>query len=317
MRTMQEPSALELPPGARAEAGAGRRVGPDVLLALLAVYVIWGSTYLAIRFALEGFPPFLMAGGRFVLAGGALYLFQRARGAPHPSRAQWVGAGTVGALLLLGGNGGVVFAEQWIASGLVALGLATVPVWTAIFAALWGQRPSGGEWLGVGVGFAGVVLLNLEGDMRANPLGAVAVMISAICWALGTVWSRRLRLPNGLMASAVEMLVGGGLMLGVSVSAGERLTQTPDARPVLALAYLIVFGSLVGFTAYGYLLRRVRATVATSYAYVNPVVAVGLGAALAGERITLVGVLAMVAILGGVVLITLSRTRGGAARARE
>jgi drug/metabolite transporter (DMT)-like permease len=314
---MQKPSALEAQPGARTRAGAGGSLGLDVALALLTVYVIWGSTYLAIRFALEGFPPFLMAGGRFLIAGGALYGFQRLRGAPNPPRAQWLGAGAVGALLLLGGNGGVVFAEQSIASGLAALGLATVPVWTAIFAALWGQRPSRGEWLGVGVGFIGVVLLNLEGDMRANPLGAVAIMISAICWALGTVWSRRLALPAGLMASAVEMLVGGALMLGVSAITGERLAAAPDLRPVLALAYLIVFGSLIAFSAYGYLLRRVRSTVAASYAYVNPVVAVGLGAALAGERITLVGLLAMAAILAGVALVTLSRARGGGAPARE
>jgi len=274
-----------------------------VVLALLAVYVVWGSTYLAIRIALEGFPPFLMAGLRFLLAGGVLYLVLRLRGAPAPRRQQWGSAALVGGLLLLGGNGGVVMAEQWVASGLTALGVATVALWSAIFAGLWGQWPRRLEWVGLAVGFAGVALLNLEGNLRASPAGAVALLVATMSWALGSMWSRHLDLPAGLMASAAQMLAGGGLLLLASVTIGEKVPHAVPARPLLALAYLVVFGSWVGFSAYLYLLRRVRPAVATSYAYVNPVIAMTLGVAFAGERVTLTEWVAMPVILGGVALV--------------
>ena len=277
-----------------------------MVLALLAVYVVWGSTYLAIRVALEGFPPFLMAGLRFVVAGGVLYLVLRLRGAPAPRRAQWRSATLVGGLLLLGGNGGVVVAEQWVASGLAALGVATVALWSAIFAGLWGQWPRRLEWVGLAFGFAGVALLNLEGNLRASPAGAVALLVATVSWALGSMWSRHLDLPAGLMASAAEMLAGGGLLLVASVLVGENVPRAVSMRPLVALAYLIVFGSWIGFSAYLYLLRRVRPAVATSYAYVNPVIAMALGVALAGERVTLTEWAAMPVILGGVALVVIA-----------
>ena len=277
-----------------------------VVLALLSVYVVWGSTYLAIRIALEGFPPFLMAGVRFLLAGGVLYLVLRLRGAPSPRRGQWGSAALVGGLLLLGGNGGVVMAEQWVASGLTALGVATVALWSAIFAGLWGQWPRRLEWVGLAVGFAGVALLNLEGNLRASPAGAAALLVATMSWALGSMWSRHLDLPAGLMASAAQMLAGGGLLLLASVAIGEKMPRAVAARPLLALAYLVVFGSWVGFSAYLYLLRRVRPAVATSYAYVNPVIAMALGVAVAGERVTLTEWVAMPVILGGVALVVVA-----------
>jgi drug/metabolite transporter (DMT)-like permease len=280
-----------------------------VVLSLLAVYVVWGSTYLAIRVALEGFPPFLMASVRFLLAGAVLYLVLRLRGVPGPRRHQWGSAALVGGLLLLGGNGGVVFAEQWVASGLAALGVATVALWSAIFAGLWGQWPRRLEWVGLAVGFAGVALLNLEGNLRASPAGAVALLVATTSWALGSMWSRHLDLPPGLMASAAQMLAGGGLLLLASVAVGEHVPRAVPARPLLALAYLVVFGSWVGFTAYLYLLRRVRPAVATSYAYVNPVIAMALGVAFAGERITLSEWVAMPVILGGVALVMVAHGR--------
>jgi drug/metabolite transporter (DMT)-like permease len=280
-----------------------------VVVSLLAVYVVWGSTYLAIRVALEGFPPFLMAALRFLLAGGVLYVVLRLRGAPAPRRRQWGGAALVGGLLLLGGNGGVVMAEQWVASGLAALGVATVALWSAIFAGLWGQWPRRLEWVGLAVGFAGVALLNLEGNLRASPAGAIALLVATTSWALGSMWSRHLDLPSGLMASAAQMLTGGGLLLLASVLVGERVPRAVPARPVLALAYLVVFGSWVGFSAYLYLLRRVRPAVATSYAYVNPAIAMALGVAFAGERITLSEWVAMPVILGGVALVMVAHGR--------
>jgi drug/metabolite transporter (DMT)-like permease len=281
----------------------------SVWLALLAVYIIWGSTYLAIRIALEGFPPFMMAGMRFLLAGGLMFVFLRLRGEPNPTRKQWGGAAIVGLLLLLGGNGMVTFAEQWVASGLAALAVATVPIFAALFAGLWGKWPSRQEWLGLVVGLVGVALLNLEGDMRANPIGAIALFFATASWALGSVWSRYLPMPRGAMASSTEMLAGGAGLLVLTLATGEQITSVPGPRPILALLYLVILGSIVAFTAYSYLLQRVRPSLATSYAYVNPVVAVGLGVGLAGEQVTLFGLIAMPIILLGVAIVVLARTR--------
>lgn len=295
-------------PGNPHQATFGDRFG--VLIALLTVYIIWGSTYLGIRLAVVGgFPPFMMAGLRFVIAGAALYFILRARGLANPSRIEWRNAAIIGGLLLLGGNGGVTFAEQWVASGFAALAVATVPLWAALFAGLWGRWPSRWEWLGIALGFSGIVLMNVGGDMSANALGAVVLIFAPISWAFGTVLSRRLAMPQGLMASALEMLGGGGLLLVASLLFGEHFTQPPTAESLWAFAYLTVFGSLIAFSAYDYLLRRARPTLVTSYAYVNPPVAVLLGAIIAGETITLVGLLAMIIILSGVVLIALKPKR--------
>jgi drug/metabolite transporter (DMT)-like permease len=281
----------------------------SVWLALLAVYVIWGSTYLAIRFAIEGFPPFLMAGIRFVIAGGLLFVLLRLRGEPIPTRKEWGAAAIVGLLLLVGGNGMVTFAEQWVASSLAALAVATVPIFAALFAGKWGRWPTRREWLGLGIGLAGVVLLNLEGDMRANPLGALALLFATVSWAFGSVWSRYLPMPKGMMGSAIEMLAGGVVLLGLGFVTGEQITTMPGPRPILALLYLIVFGAIIAFTAYNFLLQRVRPSLATSYAYVNPVVAVALGVGLAGEQVTLFGLIAMPVILVGVGIVVLARSK--------
>jgi drug/metabolite transporter (DMT)-like permease len=280
-----------------------------VLLAFAAIYLIWGSTYLAIRVAVETLPPFGMAGVRFLVAGSVLFAALWLRGAPAPTLRQWRGAAIVGGLLLLGGNGGVVVAEQWVASGLAALGVATVALWSALFAGIWGQWPKGLEWVGLAVGFAGVALLNLEGNLRASPMGAVALLVATVSWAFGSMWSRHLELPRGLMAAAAEMLAGGVLLLVASAAVSEKVPPVPTVRAWLALAYLIVFGSWVGFSAYLYLLRRVRPAVATSYAYVNPIVAMFLGVVFAGERITPTEWLAMPVILAGVALVALAHAR--------
>jgi drug/metabolite transporter (DMT)-like permease len=280
-----------------------------LLIALLSVYFIWGSTYLAIRIALEGFPPFMMAGVRFIIAGGGLYLFLRVRGVPAPDRSQWKGASLVGGFLLVGGNGGVVFAEQSVASGLAALGVATVPLWMVLFAGIWKSRPARLEWAGLFLGFAGIILLNFEGEMRASPAGATALVIAAICWAFGSAWSRHLSLPSGLMASAAEMIAGGVLLLAISFFTGERLDRFPAWHAIGALFYLIVFGSLIGFSAYTYLLSKARPALATSYAYVNPIIAVGLGVMFAGERITAIGITAMLIIITAIGMVILGQKR--------
>ena len=294
-------------------APATARTTPAVVAALLAVYVIWGSTYLAIRVAIEGIPPLLMAGSRFVVAGGVLYLVLRLRGGAAPTRLQWRNAAIVGGLLLLGGNGGVVLAEQWVASGLAALGVATVALWSALFAGLWGQWPRRIEWVGLAIGFAGVGLLNLEGSLRASPAGSIALGVATVSWAFGSMWSRHLDLPDGMMAAAAEMLAGGALLLVASAVSGEAIPLSIAARPLLAWIYLLTFGSLVGFSAYLYLLRHTRPAVATSYAYVNPIIAMALGVWLAGERITATEWLAVPVILGSVALVVAVRGRPPAA----
>jgi drug/metabolite transporter (DMT)-like permease len=277
---------------------------PAIFFSLLAVFLIWGSTYLGIRLTLASFPPFMMSGIRFVIAGSLLFLFLRGRGMAAPTRAQWIGSALVGALLLVGGYGGVGFAEQWVSSGLAAVGAAASPLWTALFIGLMGRWPTRREWLGLGLGFVGVILLNLEHGVWANAQGAVALILAPICWALGSAISSRVALPTGLMSSAAQMLIGGGMLLILSVLLGERVKSTPTLSSLLALIYLIVFGSLVAFSAYGYLLRHVRPALATSYAYVNPIIAICLGVLLASERITPVGVVAMIVILASVGLVS-------------
>jgi drug/metabolite transporter (DMT)-like permease len=278
----------------------------QIWIALGSLYVIWGSTFLGIRIALEGFPPLLLAGLRYAIAGAATYAWVRARGAPAPTSTEWRSSLIVGTLLVAA-NACVVIAEQWVSSGVAAVAIASVPLWVALVAGLFGRWPSRGEWLGLGVGLAGVAILQTGGDMRANPAGAIVLTVSCASWALGSIYSRRLPLPKGLMASAAQMLAGGVVLLVLAVLRGERMTAVPSTQAVLALGYLIVAGSIVGYSAYQFLLSRVRPTLAASYAYVNPVVAVSLGAAVAGESIAPRAVGALALILGGVAMLALRR----------
>ncbi len=289
------------------------RVSLTLVAAFFALYFIWGSTYLVIRIGVESWPPMLMAGCRFVIAGGLLFAWSLWRGAPLPSAKQWLSAGAIGILLLSGGNGGVTVAEHWgVASGVAALAVATVPLFTLVFGRMFGHRNSLLEWSGIGLGLCGIVLLNLGSNLQGSPAGAALIVFAAASWAFGSVWSKRLPLPAGPMASAVEMLVGGvALLIGSQIS-GEHLQQMPDVRGWLALGYLVVFGSIIAFSAYIYLLNNVRPAAATSYAFVNPAVAVLLGVLFAGESIGWPEALAMAVIIGAVVLIGLPQWRGRA-----
>lgn len=280
----------------------------QVGLGLLAVYLIWGSTYLGIRFGLQGFPPFLMAGLRFVAAGSAVYLWLRMRGQRAPTARQWRNAAFMGVLLLGLGNGLVSVAQQWVASGLAAIAVASMPLWAALFGLAFGRRYRGLEWFGVLVGFAGVLLLNAGEALQARPLAALALVVAAASWAFGSVWSRGRDLPPPLMSTAAQMLTGGVVMLAFGLATGERIAGPPPAVAVAALAYLAVFGSIIGFGAYIWLLNHVRPALATSYAYVNPPIAVLLGALLAGEQVSLQTLVAMAVILSGVVLISRGAT---------
>lgn len=304
---MNEPSAVETPMRWR------------VLAAFAAIYLIWGSTYLGIRFAIETLPPLLMAATRFIIAGTALYGWLRLRGAPRPTRANWGAAAVVGGLLLLGGNGIVTWAEQRVPSGLAALLIATVPLWMVLLNWLrpGGTRPSGQVIFGLVCGLVGMALLigpaDLAGNGALDPVGALALVLAALSWSVGSLYSRRAPLAKSpLLATGMEMLMGGLLLLAAGSLTGEwaRLDLgSVSLLSVLALGYLIVFGSLIAFSAYVWLLRVTTPARAATYAYVNPVVAVFLGWALAGEPLNARILLAAAIIIAAVVIITSERAR--------
>lgn len=272
-------------------------------LALVALYLIWGGTFLGMKFAIESFPPLLMAAMRFLFAGSLLYGYLRWRGAPNPSLAQWGGAAIVGFLLLSVGNGGVAYAQQWVATGTAAMVIGTMPLWAIIFAGLWGQKPRRSELLGVVLGVVGVIILNSHGSLHSSPLGAAVLLTAAMAWALGSNWSKHLPMPPGAMASAAQMLGGGVALVLMGWGSGERLAGVPTTKALLAMLYLVVFGSLIAYSAYLYLLRTVRPALATSYAFVNPVVAMLLGSWLANEHMMAQDLLALGIILASVLLV--------------
>jgi drug/metabolite transporter (DMT)-like permease len=280
------------------------------VFALVAVYLVWGSTYLAIRFGLEGFPPLMLGGIRFLIAGLAMFVVLRWRGAAMPTRAQWWNTTRVAALMLVGAVGLVTIAEDiGVGSGVAAAAVAIIPVWAALASGLFGEWPRRLEWIGLAVGFAGVLVLVQEGDLQSSPLGLTLVLIAPILWAVGSVWGTRLDMPRPMTAAAAELLSAGAILMGLSLLRGERIEATPTVGSVLALGYLIVFGSIIAYTAYVYLLENTRPVMATSYAYVNPAVAVVLGVSLGAEIVTGQVFLALPLILGGVAIVTLAQRR--------
>jgi drug/metabolite transporter (DMT)-like permease len=281
----------------------------QVVLALASVYLIWGSTYLGIRIALDGYPPFLMGGLRFVAAGALLYAFLRWHGHAPPTRAQWRNATVLGLLLVVLGNGLVNFAEMTVSSGLAAVAIASMPLWVGMFSAFLGRHPSRLEWVGLGVGFAGVVWLNFGSAMSASVPGMLALLAATLSWAYGSVWSRDRDLAAPFMTTAAQMLCGGVMMGVLGLGLGERMHEVPALRPTLALLYLITFGSIVAYSAYTWLLLHVRPALATSYAYVNPPIAVLLGMLMLGEHVDSRMIGAMAVILFGVLIITRAKAR--------
>jgi drug/metabolite transporter (DMT)-like permease len=283
------------------------RIDLRLVVALGAVWLIWGSTYLAMRVAVAGLPPFGMAGTRFVLAGFALLAIVRARGDSMPSRRAWLVAIPVGALLFLCGNGLVVVAEQTLPSSVAAIVCATTPLVASGLAAFRGERPRRVEIIGMVLGIAGVGLLGLGSPLAVAGWRALLVLLAPVGWALGSLIARSESAKEsgggarGLGAAGAQMMAGGVWMLLMSLVLGEHMPQTIPWQSTVAWLYLVVFGSLVGFTAYSWLLANSRPAVAMSYAYVNPVIAVLLGAALGGE---LLGwpTLGATALIGGGVM---------------
>jgi len=292
-----------------------------IVAAFAAIYLIWGSTYLGIRFAIETIPPFLMGGVRFMIAGAVLYLWMRARGEQRPSMLHWRSAAIVGGFLILGGNGAVVWAEQFVPSGMAALLVATLPFWIVLIDWLGPghARPSLGIAIGLVVGIAGIFVL--VGPAALHPTnvsgsgilkGALALNAGSLSWALGTVYARHAKLPrSALVATGMEMLCGGALLFLLALITREPMDFDPasvSARSIAGFIYLTTIGSLVGFTAFIWLIQHQPPSRVSTYAYVNPVVAVFLGWALAGEPLTLRTVIAAAIIIGAVALITTARS---------
>jgi drug/metabolite transporter (DMT)-like permease len=294
-----------------------------LIAAFTAVYLIWGSTYLAIRFAIETMPPFTMAGVRFVVAGGGLYAWLRLWGVGRPKPIHWRTAFVVGGLMLVGGNGGVVWAELSVPSGLAALVVATVPLWMALLVWLSGRgRPSVGVVVGLVVGFGGVAWLigpeRIAGGERIEPIGALVLVSAALAWAMGSLYFREApHHTSQPLATAMSMLAGGALLLAVAGATGEyaRLDLSGvSLKSWIAFWYLVLFGALVGLSAYLWLMRTTTPARATTYAYVNPVVAVVLGWLLAGEPLNPRVMIAAGVIVGAVALIVTGP--GGVSRNR-
>ena len=280
---------------------------PLVLACLAATWVIWGSTYLAIKFALVSFPPFLQMGSRFLVAGAALALWMRfVRRAPWPTPRQWAHATLVGALMLGGGMGGVGVAEQTVGSGLVVAFIAVVPLIIVLLNLVWRVRPGRLELLGIGVGLAGVLMLTRGQGFQASQGGLLAIALACVTWSIGSVLSQRATpLAPGAMGFASEMLCGGVVLMGLAALSGESMAWPPQPLAVAAWGYLVVFGSLIAFNAYMLLLARASAGLAASYTFVNPVIALALGVTLGGETVSGFEWAAAGVVLAGVVLLLL------------
>ena len=290
----------------------------QIIAAFASIYLVWGSTYLAIRYAIETIPPFIMGGARFLVSGAMLYMWARYRGAPKPTRLHWRNAVIAGAFLLLGGNGAVVWAEQFVPSGLTALLVSILPFWLVIIE--WvrppRRRPSGLVLVGLVLGFIGIIVLvgpgNIGGHGDIRPIGALVLILGSLSWAIGSFWSRDAALPeSGLLTTGMEMLGGGVLLLVVGALSGEfsdlDIHHVSKASGV-GLLYLITFGSLIGFTSYIWLLDKVSPARLGTYAYVNPVVAVLLGWAIAGETLSVRTGVAAAIVICAVALITSARS---------
>jgi len=290
-----------------------------ITLALLTVYLFWGGTYLGMKVAIESIPPFIMAGVRFFLAGVVLFVIGRWKGAELPVAAEWKGSGIVGALLLLGGNGVVAWAELRLPSAIASLLIATVPLWILIFNWFGGsrQKPTVGVMAGILFGLAGVAVLVIHPDgsdsQGIDTIGILALLFASICWSVGSLYSRYAKLPpSPLMSTALQMIVGGVLLIVASLFLDDwtklHLAEI-TLRSWIALGYLIVFGSIVAYTTYIWLLKHAEPSLVSTYAFVNPIVAVYLGWMFADEQLTAQSWIAAAMIIAAVAFITIFRKK--------
>jgi drug/metabolite transporter (DMT)-like permease len=269
---------------------------------LLAVYVVWGTTYFAIKVGIEGFTPFFLVGTRFVVAGGLLLGWQALRGGAWPTLKQWGGAALVGFLLLVIGNGGVTVAEHWVSSGATVALISVMPLATALWSCLFGDRPRRGEWIAIAVGAVGAAVMLLGRDLQASLAGTLIILFGTACWSFGTVLSRRLDIPHGPTGFGAEMLTAGVMALAISAALGEHWALPSAPRVWWAWGYLVVFGSIIAFSAYRFLVERVSPTLAATYAYVNPPVGLCVGWWLGGETFSPNVLFGLPIVLTGVAL---------------
>lgn len=286
-------------------------------LALLSTYTIWGSTYLGMHYALQSIPPLHLAASRFLVAALLMMGFMRLRGVPFPNGRELLNGMLVGLILLGIGNGGVVLGLSYnIPTGLTALILASSPIWAAVFGGIWNAWPTRREIIGLCIGFLGVVVLRFDGHLQAAPIGFLFLLVSAMGWSMGTVLIPRVKQStNSYMASGAQMLGASATLFVGVLATGERMTQPLTSTSMLAFGYLLVFGSLVAFTAYSYLVPRVRPSLAISSAYVNPMVAVMLGTVLNNEPVSAYMLYAIPLIIGGVLVMSFAKVEKNATKA--
>jgi drug/metabolite transporter (DMT)-like permease len=283
-----------------------------IVSCLFCVYIIWGTTYFAIKVGVAGSPPFLLIGSRFLAAGAVLMAMQLVRGRKAPTLAQWGNCTLIGFLLLVAGNGGVAVAERWVSSGATVALISVMPIMTAVWSGIFGHWPRRLEWLAIGIGAVGAAVMLMGRDLQASGLGTSIILCSVTCWSLGTVLSRRLDLPHGPMGFGAEMLTAGVLALLVSAFAGEHWALPRDPSVWEAWAYLVVFGSLIAFSAYRFVVEHVSPTLAATYAYVNPPVGLVVGWWLGNESFSYNVLLGLPVVLTSVGLLAWYQSRSGA-----
>jgi len=297
MTSLEIPSKIKLP-------------SLPVVIALFSIYFIWGATNLGNRFALESYPSFMLVGLRLFFAVFILMGILKGRGVSFPPLSQMLNAVFIGALMFGGRSGLLAFAQQQnLGSGMMSLGVATVPLWAMVFAFIFGYRPSKLELAGLGIGMFGIVILNMENDMQSQPLGAIVLLFAPMVWAFGAMYSKELTMPDGFMSTVFQMIGGCIVLFVMSFLQGEQFPSAPTAQATGALIFLSIGGTLIAFSAFTYLVQTVSPGLATSYAYVNPVVAVIFGVLLFEQSMPPTGLLAMVVIGAGVVLVMIGKSK--------
>jgi drug/metabolite transporter (DMT)-like permease len=278
-----------------------------VVAALLAVYLVWGSTYFAIKLALPDYPPFLLTGTRMLIAGGILLAWLAYKKTPLPKPNQWRDLIILATVMTVLCNAFVNVAEQTVSSGVVAIGVAAMPLWAGVFAAMRGYHPNRMEWTGLVLGFLGVIWLNVGSELRVSTVGLLCVLAAPLGWAWGSMWSKGRDLPDSLALSAWQMAIGSIISLAIGFSIGERFTHVPSLQATAAMLYLALFGSIVAYSAFVWLIKHVRPALATSYAYVNPPIALLLGVLLLNEPLNSHTLVAMTLIIVSIGIVTLGK----------
>jgi drug/metabolite transporter (DMT)-like permease len=279
----------------------------QVLIALLAVYLIWGSTYFAIKLALPDYPPFFLTGIRMLIAGSLMLAWLFYKKTPLPKPGQWKSLIILALIMTVLCNAFVNVAEQTVSSGVVAIGVAAMPLWAGLFAALRGYHPSKVEWCGLILGFIGVLWLNMGSELRVSTVGLLCVLAAPLGWAWGSMWSKGRDLPDSMALSAWQMAIGSVMSLFIGLMLGERFTHMPTVESTMAMLYLALFGSIIAYSAFVWLIKHVRPALATSYAYVNPPIALLLGVMLLNEPLNSHTVVAMILILISIGIVTIGK----------